>query len=85
MPKMPLFQAFLVAFLVYGQLQAWVAKPSCLIFLAIFRPDPLATRLLINKCVSDVDKNLIKILFERSDGFIAFRCDLHVDPSSKWL
>ena len=29
MLKMSLFQAILVAFLLYGQLQAWVAKPSC--------------------------------------------------------
>ena len=32
MSKMPLLQALTVAFLAYGQLQAWVAKASCLIF-----------------------------------------------------
>ena len=44
------FSGILVAFLVYGQLQAWVAKQSCLIFLAIFRPGPLATPVAY-KCV----------------------------------
>ena len=40
MPKMSLFQTFFVAFLVYDQFQAWVAKQICLIFWQFSGLDP---------------------------------------------